>query len=195
MKTSTRRTTLLLVAVAALGLVALGAAAARIATRPLDITLTSHIEIHQQVDGRWQKVDEVGPENLTFSASLAELANQKKVRTTFQWRTQSKKGKPYSVRLVGDADTRFNPMNGKFDADLSYEISYDGETAIVPAKVTTGGRSNPVRALSGRPAQGVFGVEKSSFTLVSANSFRPAGGTEYLFVCREQYTMTPRRGR
>ena len=60
---------LLLFSAAAFGLVV-----ARTATRPLAVTVKSHIQICQKKGTKWVVIDEVGPANLTFNASLLEMA-------------------------------------------------------------------------------------------------------------------------
>jgi hypothetical protein len=190
-----KRIVLALVAAGSIGVASLAVAVTRMATRPLDVAVVTQIDIFAKQGNSWKQVDSVGPQRLNFKASLLELAGsgeESKVQTAFHWNTRSKKGKPYSVKLAGDARTKFRPTSGRLDAELSYEISYDGMTAIVPATLTTDQLSSPKGgALRGSSARGLFGRAKSDFTLVSKNSFKPAGGPEYLFLCHEQYTMTP----
>ena len=117
--------------------------------------------------------------------------------TKFAWNTKTKKGKPYSVRLIGGARTKFGALNGKFEADLTYQITYNGKSARVPASLSTESRRSPMgKRMAGKRATGIPGKNKTSFTLVSANKFLPAGAKEpLLLVCREEYSMSPVQNR
>lgn len=162
-------------------------------TRPLDVRLRTHIEIYQRgQDGGWEMIDEVGPANRRFQATLLEMARGKEIGTDFVFRTKTKKGKDYSVRLLDPADVAFNPATGKFDADLVFEIGLDGKKARVEAKTTTEGRSTPVGSLRGKRAKGILGRSPTTVTLVSANELRLPGEAPMLLVCEEEYRMTPK---
>lgn len=165
--------------------------ARRLAT-PMDVRVQTEIAILEKIDGRWTQVDTVGPANLQFEASLMDMANRKEIETSYQWSTRSKKGLPYTVELARPARTRVSPRGGQMSIDLEYRITYAGRTARVPAKLSTGRVTGPRRALSGRPAQGLLGRDKASFTLVSVNTFAGPGGPELRFECTERYELVPR---
>ncbi|HEX9654595.1 MAG TPA: hypothetical protein VGA99_12875 [bacterium] len=175
-------------------IVAFGGLIARTATRPMAVQLKSHIQICQKNEkGSWEVIDEVGPETLNFEASLLELASGKKVNSAFNWQTKSKKGLPYSVRLHEPASINLNPVNGQLDADLKFAITYDGQTAVVTGKLTTESVDGPRGLRKGKRTAGLFGHNRTSLTLVSANEFKPsAGATPKLLVCTEEYTLTPK---
>lgn len=183
---------LLLFSITAFGLVV-----ARTATRPLGVTLKSHIQICKKNGDKWVVIDEVGPASMTFKASLLEMAKGGQMSTGFTWNTKTKKGKPYSVKLLGGARTKFGALNGKFEAELTYQITYDGKSARVPASLSTESGTSPMgKPMAGKRASGILGKSKTSFTLVSTNKFQPAGGKEHLLlVCREEYSMAPVQNR
>jgi hypothetical protein len=163
-------------------------------TRPLDVQLLAHIDVYGQDEkGVWVRVDEIGPANLRFDANLVELARGKKIGSGFEFRTRSREGKDYSVRLADDADVTINPASGRFDADLAFEVTYGGKTARVVARPTTETRFGPGgAALRGQRARGVLGHGPSTFTLVSVNELALDDEAPLFLVSQERYTMTPR---
>ena len=179
---------------AAIVIATFGIVVARTVTRPLTVTVRTHIKICQKTDkGKWQVIDEVGPTTLTFNANLLELATGDKVSSAFVWQTKTKKGRAYSVRLLEPARIKFNPVNGRCDADLKFEITLDGKKASVPGRLTTESNAGPLGMLKGQRAKGILGRDRASFTLVSANTFQPSEETPALMlVCREEYTLTPK---
>lgn len=187
-----RRTAL----VATVVLVALGAAALVVAdtvTQPLDVHLQSRIEIFEKDEtGQWQAVDEVGPVNRRFEATLLELASGHEIGSDFAFQATTKKGREYSARLARPAKIDYNPATGRFDADLVFEIGLDGQTARVPARLTTESRGGAGRTLRGARAQGVLGRGQTTMTLVSANEMRLPGGESLLLLCEERYRLIPK---
>jgi hypothetical protein len=172
-----------------------GGLAAFTAMRLQAVELKTHIQICQKTEnGTWEVIDEVGPANLNFEASLIELANGKKVSSQFLWQTRTKKGRSYSVRLLEPAQIDFNPITQQFNADLIFEVTLDNRKARVQGKLTTESHAGPRGVIKGQRAQGLFGQNRTSLTLVSANEFGPVDGSEPLMlVCRDEYTFTPKK--
>ena len=162
-------------------------------TRPHDVHLRTRIEIYQEVEeGDWEKIDEVGPENLRFEASLLDVARGSQVGTDFVFQARTKQGKSYSVRLAGPAHVSFNPATGRSDGDMAFEVTYDGATARVLARPTTETRFGPDGSLRGRRGQGVLGRGPVSFAVVSVNELELPGRSPMMLVTHEEYRMTPR---
>ncbi len=175
-------------------LFALGWILADAATKPLEVSLNSHIKIFKQNNtGGWEQIDEVGPANLNFTASLSDLAASKKATTSFVWNAKTKNGHDYSVRLGGPVDLRYNPASGQLDGDFPFHITYRGKSANVAGKLTTESTPWPVENLRGQRAKGIFGVNPSEFLFVSANDFKLPGEAPLKLVCREQYRIIPKR--
>ncbi len=165
---------------------------AKTVTRPMHVTVRTHIKICQKNNkGVWQKIDEVGPATLNFKANLLDLAKGKRVSSDYLFKTRSKKGKPYSVRLLKPADIFYNPVSGLFTGDLVYEISYGKKKATVPSKITTESMRGPLGLQKGMRAKGILAQKPMSVTLVSANNFNPQGGAPLMFVCKEEYKLSP----
>jgi hypothetical protein len=179
----------------ALLIAAAGGLVAHSLTKPQTIELKTHIRICQKTEkGAWEVIDEVGPATLNFEASLLELATGRKVSSQFVWQTKTKKGRSYTARLLDQADIDFNPATGQFVAGLKFEVTLDGKKATVPGKLTTESFSGPLGNLKGKRAAGILGKNATTMTLVSANSFQPAGESEpLLLVCREEYKLSPKR--
>ena len=75
--------------------VAFGLLVAKTATRPLDVELRIHIKICKKAEkGKWQVIDEVGPKNVNFRASLLELVKERKVSTDVVVAATSKRANP-----------------------------------------------------------------------------------------------------
>jgi len=184
---------LLLVAIAIVTKAGLVFAAA--VTRPMEVEVRTHIKIlKKNPKGKWVRVDEVGPTNARFNASLLEMANGKNITSGFVFRTTSKKGKPYSARLLDKAEVNLNPVTGQLNAKLTYEVKYDGMTARVPAQITTESRSTPSGRMNGARVKGLLGKNKTSMTVVSANTMSiPGSSNTFLLVCKEQYKMKPKK--
>jgi len=163
-------------------------------TRPHDVVLRTHIEIYQQgKNGAWQKIDEVGPTPVTFSASLLELAMGRKIASDFVLETRSMKGRRYSARLINPAALNHNPATGRAEVNLVFEVTYDAAKATVPALLTTESLGTPAGTRRGNRTRGILGQNPTTVTFVSANRFQPAGGSAPLMlVCTEQYTLTPK---
>ena len=163
-------------------------------TRPHDVVLRTHIEIYQQgKNGAWQKIDEVGPTPVNFSASLLEVAMGRKVASDFVLETRSMKGRRYSARLTNPAALNYNPATGRAEVNLVFEVTYDGAKATVPALLTTESLGTPAGTRRGNRTRGILGQNPTTVTFVSANRFQPAGGSAPLMlVCTEQYTLTPK---
>lgn len=182
-------------------LVGAGLVVADTLTRPLEVHLRTHIEIHQaNEEGDWEKIDEVGPATARFDANLLEMAQGKKIGTGYVFQQTSRAGKEYSARLAEDAEVRLNPATGKFDADVAFLVSYDGKSARVLARPTTETRFGPAGAARGRRADGVLGRGPVTVTLVSVNELQLDGEKPMMLVTEETYRMIPgpeegRRGR
>ena len=100
------RTKSIVLAAAVIMISVFGLVVANTVTKPLNVELRTHIKICKEgKNNRWEVIDEVGPENLRFQASLLELAKGRNFKSDFVWNTKSKKGHPYRVRLIGDAKT------------------------------------------------------------------------------------------
>ncbi|HUP20917.1 MAG TPA: hypothetical protein VM778_13345 [Gemmatimonadota bacterium] len=176
-----------------LGISAAGILVADTLTRSLDVEFQTHIEIYRSDDGRWERVDEVGPTDLRFEANLLEIARGTKIGTSYVFEARTAAGKDYSVRLADDADVDFNPVSRRVDVDLVFEVTYDGRTARVVAQPTTESRFGPGGALQGRRGDGVLSRGPAGFTLVSVNEFAPEGVEPMTLVSRETYRLVPRR--
>ncbi len=164
-------------------------------TRTLTVNLKTHIQICQKTEnGAWDVIDEVGPAQMSFEASLLELADGKKVSSQFVWQTKTKKGRSYGVRLLEPANIDFNPMTGQFGAHLMFEVTLDDRKAKVPGKLTTESHPGPRGTMKGQRARGLFGQNRTTMTLVSANEFKSGDESEPLMlVCRDEYTFTPKK--
>ncbi|MFQ5605865.1 MAG: hypothetical protein ACE5HS_21555 [bacterium] len=176
-------------------IIAFGLVVASTVTKPLDISLRAHIKICKKTEkGKWEVIDEVGPENLNFSATLLELARDSKLSSSYVWNTKTKKGRTYRVRLLEQAKVDFNPVNGRLGSDLRFEVTIGDKKAIVPAKLTTDSMPGPLGNLRGKRAKGILGRDTSTMTLVSANKFQPTGEKDPLIlVCTEEYTFSPKK--
>jgi hypothetical protein len=194
MKLNRRRMKLAALIATASVIAAVGGLVAHTVARPQAVDLKTHIRICQQTEkGAWEVIDEVGPATLNFEASLLELANGRKASSRFVWQTKTKKGRSYTARLLDQADVDFNPATRQFTADLKFEVTLDGKKATVPGKLTTESLSGPLGAMRGKRAQGLIGRDRTSFTLVSANLFQPAGEPmPLMLVCTEEYKLTPK---
>ncbi len=175
-----------IVAVAGVGLLV-----AATATRQQQVELTTHIEICEQGESGWQVIDEVGPLTVRFQASLLELASGRTVESNYVFKTTSKKGLPYSARLLGPGKLDLHPMSGRMVGNLVLEVSYGEETARVPARLTTESTSGPLGTRRGRAAEGTLGLERTSMTMVSANTFARKGARPLTLICTETYSLTP----
>lgn len=179
-------------AVAAVTAVAgVGLLIAETATRQQEVELTTHIEICEQTENGWEVVDEVGPSKVRFQASLLELASGTGGETAYVFRTTSKKGLPYSARLLEPAKLDVNPMSGRMTGALVLEVSYGEDTARVPARLTTETAQGPLGSRRGSAVRGALGLEPTTMTLVSANPFPRPGGRPLTLVCTEEYRITP----
>ncbi len=187
--TSPKKTTLL--TLLSVFLLAATALAVSYAKQPLDIAVKAQIDIYQRTGGSWTKIDSVGPETIRVQASLLEAATSKSVESRFHWQTTSKQGKPYSVRLLDVARLRYDPRTGSMNANLRWQIGYDGQDATVSAQLGTGSVQGPSGSLRGANARGLLGKERVAFTMVSSNSFKQADGKELQFVAKEEYAITP----
>jgi hypothetical protein len=175
-------------------LLATGLILAATATRPHNVVLRTYIEIYQQgKNGAWEKIDEVGPTSVNFSASLLELAMGRGVASDFVLETRSTKGRRYSARLTNPAALNHNPATGRAEVNLVFEVTYDGAKATVPALLTTESLGTPAGTRRGSRAKGILGGNPTTVTFVSANRFEPAGASvPLMLVCTEQYTLTPK---
>jgi len=172
-----------------------GLVVANTVTKPLNVELRTHIKICKEgKNNKWEVIDEVGPENLRFQASLLEMASGRNFKSDFVWNTKSKKGHPYRIRLIGDAKTDLKAATRRFDVDLMFEISYAGKKATVPGKLTTDVRFGPLGGLRGQPIKGILGKDATTMKLVSVNKFQPAGqDAPLMLVCTEEYKLSPRK--
>lgn len=179
---------------AAILVVAAGWAIADTLTRPLDVRLRTRIDVYREDEkGAWTLVDRIGPADLRFDANLVEMARGRKIGSAYEFRTKSREGKEYGVRLADDADVSFNPATGRFDGDLVFEVTYDGKSARVVARPTTETRFGPGGvSLRGRRAKGALGRGPTTFSLVSVNELDLEGEPPMFLVTEEDYRMTPR---
>lgn len=116
--------------------VAFGLLVAKTVTRPLDVELRIYIKICQKTGkGKWEVIDEVGPENFNFRASLLELVKERKVSTDVVIAATSKKGKLYKARLLGPAKIDYNPVTGRIQGEMMYEITYGKKTTRSTRKI------------------------------------------------------------
>jgi hypothetical protein len=173
----------------------LGIIVADAVTKPLSVQLRSDIQICKKDEkGGWTLIDEVGPANLQFDASLVDLAAGSKIQSSFVWTAKSKNGQDYSVRLAEPADIKFDVKSGQLTGDLKFSVSWKGKSAIVPAHITTESLSTPLGAKAGKRAHGLLGLEPVSVSVVSANDLQLAGEASPLkLVCLEEYTLTPKK--
>lgn len=163
-------------------------------TKPLEVSLHAHIRIYQQNDvSVWEQIDDVGPANLNFSASLTDLVTGKKATTSFVWEAKTRKGYDYSVRLAAPVDLRYNPTNGQLDGEFPFQITYRGKSANVAGRLTTESVPWPLETLRGKRANGIFGINPSEFIFVSANDLHLPGQSPFKLVCREQYRIIPKK--
>jgi hypothetical protein len=172
-----------------------GIANGHAATKPLQVKLKAHVQLFRQnADGSWETPDEAGPADLTFNANLIETGGGGfQISTAFVWRTRTKKGKPYSVRLLAPAEARYNPGNGTLTADARYEIIYDRKRSNVSSKPTTEFLSGPAGGLKGERVKGKIGTGTALVKLVSVNEFRPVDNSPPLIlVCRDEYEFVPK---
>ncbi len=170
-----------------------GVVHANTVTKQMDVELRTHIRICKETkEGKWEVIDEVGPSNLRFSASLLEMAKGQNLKSDFVWNTKSKKGHAYSARLVGDAKTDLKASR-RFDVDLIFEIKYAGKKARVPEKLTTDATAGPLGALRGQPLKGLLGKDATTMKLVSVNKFQPTGDEPLMLVCTEEYKLLPKK--
>ena len=175
--------------------VAFGLLVAKTATRPLDVELRIHIKICKKTEkGKWEVIDEVGPKNVNFRASLLELAKDRKVSSDVVIAATSKKGKPYKARLLGPAKIDYNPLTGRIQGEMIYEITYGKKTTSVPGKFTTDVQPSPVGDLHGKCAKGILGIDRTTVKVVSALTFAPVGESQPLIlVSTEEYKLTPKK--
>ena len=175
--------------------VAFGLLVAKTVTKPLDVELRTYIKICKEIKkGSWEVIDEVGPSNLRFNASLLEMAKGQNLKSDFVWKTKSKKGHPYNVRLLGDAKTNLKAATRRFDVDLMFEITYAGKKATVPGKLTTDALFGPLGGLRGQPIKGILGKDATTMKLVSVNKFQPSSKSKPLMlVCTEEYKFSPKK--
>ncbi len=171
----------------------MGLVVAKNVTKPLGVEVRTHIKIAEQdAKGKWRVIDTVGPVTVNFDASLLELAQGKELRTAFQFRTTSKNGLPYSVKLVDAAKVSFNPLTGKLEGQLMYEIQYGDLSARVRATISTESRSGPLGMQRGARAKGILGKDPTDLTVVGTNDFIVPGKRALKLICKEQYKLKPK---
>jgi len=174
--------------------VAFGLLFARTVTRPLDVELRIHIKICQKTEkGKWEVIDEVGPKNFNFRASLLELVKERKVSTDVVIAATSKKGKPYKARLLGPAKIDYNPVTGRIQGEMIYEITYGKKTTRVPGKFTTDTQPSPAGDLRGQRAKGILGIERTTVKVVSALTFTSGDSPPLMLLSTEEYKLTPKK--
>ncbi len=174
---------------------AFGLLVAKTVTRPLDVGLRIHIKICKKAEkGKWQVIDEVGPKNVNFRASLLELLKERNVSSDVIVAATSKKRKPYKARLLGPAKIDYNPVTGRLQGEMIYEISYGKKTTKVPGKFTTDFQPSPLGDLRGQRAKGILGIDRTTVKVVSALTFAPTGDSQPLMLLStEEYKLTPRK--
>lgn len=164
------------------------------ATKIITVNLKTHVQICRQKNAsNWEVIDETGPADLTFEASLSEISTGFRISTAFVWRTRSKKGKPYSARFLAPVELRYDHGNGVLKADMRQEVVYDRKRANVLSTPTTELLSSPSGGLKGERVRGKLGTTPASVTLVSVCEFRPIDNSPPLIlVCRDEYKFMPK---
>lgn len=176
-----------------LAVAAAGWLVAETVTRPLGVTLRTHIQIYEKgAGGSWSVIDEVGPATVRFEASLLDMTSSRTIATAYTLDTRSRNGVRYTARLAAPAKVAFNPATGRLDGELAFDVSYGEWSARVPATLTTESRPGPLGTLRGRRARGLLGQSETTTTVVSVNPFRATGRSELLLACTEEYVLTPR---
>lgn len=174
--------------------IAFGLLVAMTVTRPLDVELRIHIKICQKTEkGKWEVIDEVGPKNFNFRAGFLELVKERKVSTDVVIAATSKKGKPYKARLLGPAKIDYNPVTGRIQGEMMYEITYGKKTTRVPGKFTTDVQPSPVGDLHGERAKGILGIDRTTVKVVSALTFTPGDSPPLMLLSTEEYKLTPKK--
>ncbi len=175
--------------------VAFGLLVAKTVTRPLDVGLRIHIKICKKPEkGKWEVIDEVGPKDVNFRASLLELVKERKISSDVVVAATSKKGKPYKARLLGPAKIDYNPVTGRIQGEMIYEITYGKKTTKVPGKFTTDFQPGPLADLRGQRAKGILGIDRTTVKVVSVLTFAPTGDSQPLMLLStEEYKLTPRK--
>src|SRR5262245_55040922 len=101
-----------------------GAIVADAVRKPMDVALKCHIQVCKKgPGGTWQVIDELGPANMNFQASLLDMANGKQLNTDFKWVTKSKNGIEYSAKLMQPANISFNPVTGLLEGDVKFDCT------------------------------------------------------------------------
>ena len=107
---------------------------------------------------------------------------------------EGKKGKPYKAKLVQPAKINYNPLNGRMQGDVIYQITYGSKTARVPGKFMTDSQPGPMGILKGQRAKGILGIDETIVKVVGALKFAPAGESEPLMlVSTEEYKLLPKK--
>lgn len=176
-----------------LGVLFLMGAVAQKVTKPMNVGLHADIQVYKKgADGTFQQVDEIGPADLQFQASLVEIVSGNQFDTSFVWNATSKNGIPYSIRLSQPAGIKFNPGNGQFDGDGQFEMNYGGKSGKTPGHLTTESVAAPAKMLKGARAHGILGLAQTTATLVMVNETVLEGeSSPTRFVCTGDYTFTP----
>jgi hypothetical protein len=158
------------------------------------VQLKTHIKICKQNEkGIWELIDEAGPSIVNFRANLTELSSGRRATTDFIWRTKTKKGLDYAVRLSGPANLSYNPVSGQLDGTFPFEITLNGKRALVNGRSTTESIGGPLGQSRGKRASGVLGLHQSEFTVVSVNDLQLPGEAPLKLVCLEEYRLVPQK--
>lgn len=106
---------------------------------------------------------------------------------------KTEKGKPYKARLLGPAKFDYNPVTGRIQGEMIYEITYGKKTTRVPGKFTTDTQPSPVGDLRGQRAKGILGIERTTVKVVSALTFKPGDSPPLMLLSTEEYKLTPKK--
>lgn len=173
-----------------------GAMIAETVTKPMDVDLQTSIQVCKKSDKGWEVIDQLGPANLKFEASMIDMAMGKQFDSKFKWSTMSKNGVEYSARLSQPVTMSFDPMTGKMEGDVKFDCTWNKMAGKIMGHLTTDSVSGPLGAVNGKRAKGMMGSDPMTLTLVSANDLTFPGNKDAMplkLVCTETYTLTPKK--
>ncbi len=157
-----------------LALLAFGALATNAVLRQKrDFSGTLHIQICRKgANGAWEILDEARI-NSSFTTNLIQFGRNEKLNTAFNWQARSAKGNDLSFRLVGNADSRFNPTTGFFELrNTNYELTVLGVRQNIVFDLTTEPINAPNGTFSGKRA--TINGNTGTLALVGVSKFKPS---------------------